>query len=178
MRIIYIVPKCPKCESIRTGRYVEYRGLDPDGYQASFLRKGEIIMPSYTAHSNNLFCVDCDFEWSGSFTKKLISGKELKKIKEEIGISDELIEELEDHIVDSVLKYKEAHKPKILKMIGKFSTSMLKKATIEPFKDILPKRVIVDDDFDAMLEEVMQEDVNESATEDSVDNINEERIKD
>ncbi len=163
MRIIYTVPKCPKCESKRTGRYIEYHGLDPDGYQASFLKKGEIVIPSYTTHVNNLFCVDCEFEWNGAVNKKFISRKELNKLKEEIGISSELIDELEDHIVESILKHREANRFKAFKIIGKYAKKLFTRATIEPIMDILPVKPDVKDDFDEMLADIMGRTVQDSS---------------
>lgn len=78
----YRVPPCPKCGSMRTGRYVPKGPFD-------IWQKDSEIISEYLSHGqlvrlgrrgrNNAFCADCGHVWTEYINLVFISEKEYEK---------------------------------------------------------------------------------------------------
>lgn len=144
--ISYLVPDCPHCGSGHTGRYIEYHGTDEGDVTASHMRKGELVVPSYTDHTDNLYCEECGFEWTGTPRMAWVTRKELKKLKEKKGISDKEIHAFEELIPELNSDYQKLGTGK--KRINMMSRSIIRgfiwkqidTSVLAPLKDIIPKK--------------------------------------
>lgn len=94
-----IVPKCPNCNSSRTGYYIKYFGKNKNKLIADKLKVGEIVYPinSTILPPNNLYCEECGTEWCGSIKTLKITKDELDEIMEEKDITENLIFETREN---------------------------------------------------------------------------------
>ncbi len=86
------VPKCPRCESPRTGRYI-YRPYTPSSMIAGVvnsekraLKNGMYIRATEIPLGElgyNLFCEDCGAEYWGTYKTRILGYKKLREIIEE-----------------------------------------------------------------------------------------------
>lgn len=113
----YRVPRCPRCGSRLTGRYLKYHSIDNDDYiSKTSLKNGEFIrfVPEVDP-DHNLFCSECGFSWSEYIS---VQWKKLKDIKEERRVyGTEQV--LNDIVADEKSKEK-AQKRGLFHTIGKF----------------------------------------------------------
>lgn len=137
MRLVTIVPPCPKCGSCRTGRYVYYRGRFPERLCAQYMKKGELIRTSSGLNMPRCFCDDCGLEWYGETKTKLLSGKQIRERKENMGITGKEIEEVCDQKVikmDMIPKRKS-----ILHRMSAFTVHAIYNSTVGAVIEALPK---------------------------------------
>ena len=105
-----IIPNCPRCNSNITGRYLENITGQSVKNEIEYLKKGEYVKISYYNNGQNLFCLDCGFEWNGKIEKKWLTKKELDILKETLEITPEDISGYDKFIVEETINKKKKHK--------------------------------------------------------------------
>lgn len=78
------IPQCPKCQSWRTGRYINSFSLS-NREIAYFYRKGELVKPSFVISHDKItkmYCEDCGAEWEGYIEPVNLTYEEIEKEKE------------------------------------------------------------------------------------------------
>ena len=134
LKVTHIVPKCPRCGSLRTGRIVVYRGCNPEREESFFLRRGEIVKLVFMEEPQNCFCMDCEVEWYGPIRQKIVSKKALQELKKEKGISGTDV--LRDNSVNNTIPKK---RYKAVSIAGKMTAMLARNAVnsvLSPLKDI------------------------------------------
>lgn len=87
------VPKCPKCNSNRTGYFI-YGEYQNETILFKHLLKGEYVyQKTFLNDANNCFCLDCGTEWEGILKVKILSQKNIEIEKSKKGITDKYIKE-------------------------------------------------------------------------------------
>lgn len=77
--------ECPRCGSLRTGRFLEKISNNETKTKLKYLKRGELIRfrNEYTPKEYNCFCDDCDTQWFGEILTYSITDEELEEIFEE-----------------------------------------------------------------------------------------------
>lgn len=108
--------ECPRCGSLRTGRFIEKITKNETQTQLKYLKKGELIRfrNEYTPKEYNCFCDDCESNWYEKIEVYSIDNEELQEILEEKEISGK-----ESQEIDKINKNfrKERRKKKIKNVI-------------------------------------------------------------
>lgn len=116
------VPICPKCQNNRTGYFI-YGQYQDGNLLYKHLKKGEYIyFKGILDNAPTCFCLNCGIEWKGKTKLKIITGTELKKIKEEKGITKQYIHEIRNNL-ENIKKESDniiLKKPKKLQKIKNF----------------------------------------------------------
>ena len=85
----YYVPKCPKCGSRVTGRFVRARNdNDAEWLIDESLRNGEIVSPMPKVLSENCFCCECNATFKADTELRWLNLDELDKEKIDRNIYD------------------------------------------------------------------------------------------
>ena len=79
---VCVVPKCPKCGSYLTGRYLPYTGSDPAKIIKIYLKDGDLVRPTPIMPDNNLFCEACGLEWNADPQWIWVGGSEYRFLKD------------------------------------------------------------------------------------------------
>ena len=110
--------ECPRCGSLRTGRFIEKIHKSEIDAKLKYLKKGELIRfrNEYTPKEYNCFCDDCDGCWYGEILIYQITYEELEEILEEKEISGE-----ESNEINQINKnFRKEKRMKKIKNIGKW----------------------------------------------------------
>lgn len=84
--LYYDVPICARCGSNHTGMYIK-SNISEFWIIKWFLRRGQYVLFKNTI-TDNCFCGNCGIEWTQDIPIKLITRKQLKRIKIEKGINE------------------------------------------------------------------------------------------
>lgn len=89
----YYVPPCPKCKSVRTGRFVKFHSSVNDKYSSKMsLKNGELIQfTNRVDPEKQFFCLDCGCEWSEYSPIRWLTLEEIDKEKKKRS-TDELLD--------------------------------------------------------------------------------------
>jgi hypothetical protein len=97
-RLYHYVPPCPRCGSLRTGRFIT--GSYDSISEVRALKKGELIQSKYTQDSFTCFCDDCGISFPGQIKIMLLSSAELQEQKKLRCITEDLESGLQDYYKD------------------------------------------------------------------------------
>ena len=140
MPFVHLMPPCPRCGCILTHRIIAYNGLHESRILADYMKNGEYVKPVSYQGKANCYCPDCGAEWTGEVEYRHISGKELKDLKERLGITKSDISSAENYEVhvrnEGRVKKRREHKilKGILRFTAKSTKNILYYSFVDPFK--------------------------------------------
>lgn len=82
----YYVPPCPKCKSLKTGRYLKMPIANARQIQESALKAGELIRFSRRVPADNAFCIACGNEFPARIETRRLTRDEMQQESKNRGV--------------------------------------------------------------------------------------------
>lgn len=104
----YYVPKCPKCGSPVTGRYVRYHKIRKDDEDTILmsLRNGEIVDFLPEVIDKTAFCLSCGYQWDADIRCSFVNLSRIEEEKKKRGTNELLkMKMLQDEEGDKKKKF-------------------------------------------------------------------------